>query len=151
MDSGSVLSWGSGNLDTDPCFASFEPNTEPNTWDFHLQSAYGRWDSNGQNWVSDPNTSLCIDAGDSNSDWSGEPWPNGKRINMGAYGGTNQASKNGNIADFNINGNVDFRDFAEFSHKWFAEEFCIEDLTNNGVVDFADLAIFVKNWLWQKE
>ena len=78
---------GRGNIDTDPCFASFDPNGDSNMWDFHLQSAYGRWDSNDQIWVYDVNTSLCIDAGDPNSDWSDEAWPNGKRINMGAYGG----------------------------------------------------------------
>jgi hypothetical protein len=70
---------------------------------------------------------------------------------MGCYGGTNQASMNGNIADFDISGSFDFRDFAAFSDKWFIQEFCIEDLTNNGVVDFTDLGMFVKNWLWQKE
>ncbi len=37
-------------------------------------------------------TSPCIDAGDPNSDWTGETWPHGGRINMGAYGGTREAS-----------------------------------------------------------
>ena len=46
----------------------------------------------------DPYDSPCLDAGDILSDWSLEQWPNGKRINIGAYGGTDQASKNGNIA-----------------------------------------------------
>jgi hypothetical protein len=152
VDPCSVLVWGSGNQESiDPCFVSFEPNGNSGLWDFHLQSAYGRWEPNSQSWVTDSNTSPCIDAGDPNSDWSDEPWPNGKRINMGCYGGTNQASMNGNIADFNISGSVDLRDFAAFSDKWFIQEFCIEDLTNNGVVDFTDLGMFVKNWLWQKE
>ena len=138
------------NADTDPCFASFDPNGDPNMWDFHLQSAYGRWDPNSQTWVTDSNTSPCIDGGDPNSDWAGEPWPNGKQTNMGAYGGTNQASMNGNPADFDIDWAVDFADFAEFSDKWSAKEFCIQDLTNNGVVEFADLRIFSENWLWQQ-
>ena len=142
---------GTGNIDVDPCFASFEPNGDPNMWDFHLQSAYGRWEPNSQSWVSDSNTSSCIDAGDPNSDWSNEPWPNGKRINIGAYGGTSQASMNGNPADFDIDGAVNFVDFAEFSGKWSAQEFCIEDLSNNGVVGFADLRIFAENWLWRRE
>ncbi len=144
-------SGGTGNIDADPCFASFEPNSDPNMWDFHLQSAYGRWDPNNQSWVTDSNTSPCVDAGDPNSDWSGEPWPSGKRINMGAYGGTNQASMNGNPADFDIDGSVNFVDFTEFSNKWFAKVPCIEDLTNNGVVDFADLGKFAENWLWRRE
>ncbi|MHC4738185.1 MAG: hypothetical protein ACYS9Y_04685 [Planctomycetota bacterium] len=33
-------------------------------------------------WVFDALTSPCIDAGDPNSHWSNETWPNGKRINM---------------------------------------------------------------------
>ncbi|MHC4891110.1 MAG: hypothetical protein ACYTEO_16790, partial [Planctomycetota bacterium] len=142
---------GTGNIDADPCFASFDPNGDPNMWEFHLQSAYGRWDLNSQSWVSDSNTSPCIDAGDPNSDWSNEPWPNGKRVNMGAYGETSRGSMNGNMADFDIDGSVNFVDFAAFSDKWFAQEFCIEDLSNNGVVDSADLRMFAENWLWRKE
>jgi len=147
----SGLVWDDTNIDTDPCFASFDPNGDPNMWDFHLQSAYGRWDPSSQSWVSDSNTSRCIDAGDPNSDWSSELWPNGRRINMGAYGGTGQASMNGNPADFDIDGSVNFVDFAEFSNKWSAKVPCIEDLTNNGVVDFADLRMFADNWLWQRQ
>ncbi len=143
--------YGTGNIDTDPCFALFDPNSDPNMWDFHLQSAYGRWDPNSQLFVNDSNTSLCIDSGDPNSGWSDEPWPSGKRVNMGAYGRTNQASMNGNPADFDIDGLVNFVDFAEFSDKWSAKEYCFEDLTNNGVVEFADLLIFVQNWGWQRE
>jgi hypothetical protein len=52
----------------------------------------GRWDPNSGSWVKDDVTSPCIDAGDPNSDWSGENWPHGKWINMGAYGGTRQGS-----------------------------------------------------------
>ena len=141
---------GNNNIDADPCFA------EPGYWA----------DANDPNIVVEPNDpnavwidgdyhllpdSPCIDAGDPNSDWSNEPWPNGKRVNMGAYGGTNQASMNGNPADFDIDGVVDFVDFAEFSNKWFTKETCVEDLTNNGVVDFADLGMFAENWLWQRE
>ncbi len=41
----------------------------------------------------DAATSPCIDAGDPNSPVGDEPQPNGGRINMGAYGGTAEASK----------------------------------------------------------
>ena len=200
---------GSGNVDQDPYFVSFDPNSDPNMWDFHLQSVYGRWDTgfykidfdkdgivnlldfaklggvwlkNGDNlpedlnrngrvdladlqifteyyltngyggeWVSDAVTSPCIDTGDPNSDWGNEPWPNGKRINMGAYGGTNQASKNGNTADFDISEAVNFVDFAALAGRWMDEQKCIEDLTGNGIVSYSDLAIVADNWLWQKE
>jgi len=71
----------------DPCFA------DPEGGDFHLKSEAGRWDPNSESWVVDANTSIAIDAGDPGSDWSLEPCPNGGRINMGAYGGTAEASK----------------------------------------------------------
>lgn len=143
------LGWGTGNLDVDPCFVSFDANGDRHLWDFHLQSRYGRWDPNMSDWVTDSNTSRCIDAGDPNSDFAGEPWPNGKRINMGAYGGSGSASMNGNQADFDVSWQVDFADFAEFSQKWSVTGYCIEDLTGDGVVDFLDLAAFAQNWLWQ--
>jgi len=151
VDPDCALIWDAGNIDVDPNFASFNPDGDHNLWDFHLKSTAGHWTGNIENWEKDQITSCCIDAGDPNSDWASEPWPNGKRINMGAYGGTNQASKNGNPADFDVNGVVNFVDFAKFSLKWFAEEYCIEDLTDNGEVDFADLIVFVENWLWQSQ
>jgi len=60
--------------------------------DYHLKSQAGRWDQNTQSWVNDKVTSPCIDAGDLNSSIGDEPIPNGCRINMGAFGGTSQAS-----------------------------------------------------------
>ena len=146
-----LLVWGAGNINNDPCFASFDPNGNPDLWDFHLQSEYGRWKPDSQSWVIDSNTSPCIDAGDTNSNWTAEPWPNGKRINIGAYGGTNQASKNGNPADFNIDGVVNFQDFALLANKWMVEGSFIEDLNLDGVVEFEDLRLFADNWLWQRE
>jgi len=61
--------------------------------DYHLKSQTGRWVPNSQSWVQDDVTSPCIDAGDPNSSISDEPEPNGGIINMGAYGGTPEASK----------------------------------------------------------
>ncbi len=141
---------GDGNIDADPCFAYFDENTPPDLWDLHLASAYGRWDPNSQSWTTDPNTSLCIDAGDPDSDYIAEPWPNGQRVNMGAYGNTSHASKNGNIADLAIDGKVDFYDFSVFAEKWMTEEKCIQNLDNYGFVDFADMSIFSDHWLWQQ-
>jgi parallel beta-helix repeat protein len=94
---------GQGNIDAEPCFV------EPGFWDlngtledvnddfwvqgdYHLRSQAGRWDPNRQTWVSDVVTSPCIDAGNPDSDCTAELFPNGERINMGAYGGTPQAS-----------------------------------------------------------
>jgi len=146
-----TLVWGSGNINADPCFASFNINGDPNIWDFHLQSTDGRWAPNVRSWVTDSNTSPCIDTGDPNSNWAGEPWPNGKRINMGVYGGTSQASKKGNPADFDVSKTVNLEDFSVFASKWMIECSCIEDLNGNGLVDLADLGVFAENWLWQEE
>ena len=82
----STLDWGPGDIDADPLFA------DPNNGDFHLKSEVGRWDPNSQTWFQDEVTSPCIDAGDSNSPVGNEPEPNGGIVNMGAYGGTVEAS-----------------------------------------------------------
>jgi parallel beta-helix repeat protein len=78
---------GEGNIDQDPRFAN------PSADDYHLKSQAGRWDPAGQTWVLDDVTSPCLDAGDPALDPADEPEPNGGRIDMGAYGGTDQASK----------------------------------------------------------
>jgi len=97
--------------------------------DFHLKSQAGRWDANSETWVIDAATSLCIDAGDPCDLIGIEPNPNGGRINMGAYGGTAEASKSGsgivepvcvNPPPMDTNGDckIDFVDFAEFVSRW---------------------------------
>lgn len=152
VDPCSTLTWDESNIATDPNFALFGPAIEPDLWDFHLSSSAGRWDANIEDWVKDQFTSSCIDAGDPNSDYASEPWPHGGRVNMGAYGGTRQASMNGNRADFNIDGAVNLVDFAAFAKQWLSEESCeacIEDLTGDGKVDSTDLAILAYNWIWQ--
>ncbi|MBN2131211.1 MAG: right-handed parallel beta-helix repeat-containing protein [Sedimentisphaerales bacterium] len=93
-----------GLIDVDPCFVNpgyWDPNGTPEDpnddffveGDYHLKSQAGRWDPNSAGWVIDEVTSPCIDAGDPNSPVGDEPQPNGGRINMGAYGGTAEASK----------------------------------------------------------
>jgi parallel beta-helix repeat protein len=78
---------GEGNIDTDPLFAD-APNG-----DYHLKSQAGRWDPTSQNWIMDDVTSLCIDAGDPSIPIDLEPLSNVGVTNMGAYGGTIEASK----------------------------------------------------------
>ena len=97
------ITWGPGNIDVDPDFLQAGYWTQPTprqpgepVWidgDYHLKSQAGRWDPNSQGWVQDDVTSPCIDAGDPNSPVGFEPLPNGDIINMGAYGGTSEASK----------------------------------------------------------
>jgi len=92
-----------GNIASDPCFAEagyWDMNgtledIDDDIWvdgDYHLKSQAGRWDSNSHIWIQDDTTSPCIDAGDPSSDYSKEISPHGNRINIGAYGNTNQAS-----------------------------------------------------------
>jgi len=138
---------GLGNIDIDPFFA------DPCKDDYHLQSAAGHWDPNTKMWVKDASTSLCIDAGDPNSDWTAELWPNGKRINMGAYGGTAEASMSlstvGNIANLDNDpcDTVDLNDLAIFVEKWCYEEYLLaEDLDRDGDVDFEDYAVFSREY-----
>jgi predicted outer membrane repeat protein len=135
---------GIGNLDTDPLFANpgywadvndpniiAEPNDPNAVWidgDYHLKSQAGRWDSNTQSWVQDDITSPCIDAGDPNSPIGYEPFPNGGRINMGAYGGTAEASK-----------------------SYFGKPVCTTivagDINGDCKVDILDLEIMMSHWL----
>jgi parallel beta-helix repeat protein len=107
------------NLDVDPCFADsgrWDPNSTPDDpnddfWDdgdYHLKSEYGRWNPNTQTWVVDDVTSPCIDGGDPNMPVGDEPFPNGVIINMGAYGGTTEASKS--ISDIPLTVNVNDND-----------------------------------------
>jgi len=114
-----VLLWGDGNIDADPCFAApgqwdahgtTGGGTHPlnDTWtsgDVHLRSPAGRFDPATGLWVTtDVETSPCIDAGDPAAPVGDEPSPNGSRINMGAYGGTTQASKTPDpVADYYVN------------------------------------------------
>jgi len=86
-----AVTWTS-SIDQDPLFVSSVMHD-----DFHLKSASGRWDPTANDsaggWVKDTETSPCIDAGDPASSYANEPAPNGRRINMGFYGNTAQASK----------------------------------------------------------
>ena len=146
MGSG-TLTWLPGNIDTDPLFAD-EPNE-----DLHLKSTVGRWDPNTASWVIDAVNSPCIDAGDSNSDWTSEGFPHGSRINMGAYGGTAQGSlstiMSGNLADIDRDGAVNSIDLELLSLQWLSQGFLLyEDLNRDGVVDFLDFVLLADNWGW---
>jgi hypothetical protein len=132
--------WDESNINTDPCFADAghweDPCDTPysetdDIWvhgDYHLKSQAGRWDPQTQSWARDETTSPCIDAGDPTRPVGHEPFPNGGIINMGAYGGTTEASK-----------------------SYFGEPVCetivAGDLNGDCKVDFEDLAILASRWL----
>jgi hypothetical protein len=140
---------GEGNISIDPCFA------DPENRDYHLRSEGGRWNPQSESWVFDDVTSSCIDAGDPDSLIGEEPAPHGDRINMGAHGGTPQASMSlsadGNIADFNKDGAVDSQDILMLADIWLREDVLLaEDVNRDGIVSFPDFAVLAKNWLWQQ-
>ncbi len=100
---------GTGNLNADPLFAAagywanpsdltspVSPSVAAAVWvagDYHVKSQAGRWNPVTGLWVKDAVTSPCIDGGSPASVVGPEPSPNGSRINLGAYGGTDQASQ----------------------------------------------------------
>jgi hypothetical protein len=109
------------NIGVDPLFVAPDQN------DFHLKSQAGRWDSASLAWVLDDVTSPCIDAGDPNAPVEYEPFPNGGRVNLGAYGGTCEASKSWfgvgpspapQAADLNGDGRVDAEDYRLATLRW---------------------------------
>ncbi|UCG50243.1 MAG: right-handed parallel beta-helix repeat-containing protein [Phycisphaerales bacterium] len=129
---------GEGNIDVDPCFAQagyWDDNGTPTyPWDdfwtggdCHLKSQAGRWDPSLGMWVRDEATSPCIDAGDMTTPVGHEPFPNGGIVNMGAYGGTAEASKSyfgeptcETIVAGDINGDcrVNATDFSLMAANW---------------------------------
>lgn len=136
-----TLNWGAGNIEADPCFAdpgNWDANGTPEIsgddfWvegDYHLRSQAGRWDATEGRWTKDDMTSPCIDAGDPVSPIGLEPFPNGGRVNLGAYGATTEASKSyfgkppcETIVAGDINGDciIDARDFASIGAHWLAD------------------------------
>lgn len=88
------------SLSADPLFA------DPANGDFHPRSRAGRYNPKTGKWVKDtaeagmPDYSPLIDMGSTNRPWTGEPAPNGSRLNIGLYGGTWQASKSNTNAWF---------------------------------------------------
>jgi len=134
---------GVGNINVDPVFVApghWELNGTPDDpgddfWidgDYHPLSQAGRWDTASKSWVQDDVTSPCIDAGDPNGPIGTEPFPNGGRINMGAYGAGNKAGK-----------------------SYFGEPVCetiiAGDINGNCVVDFDDLMIMISHWMMRGE
>lgn len=117
---GGVWWGGVGNMDVDPAFVN------PDSGDFHLKSQAGHFHPGG--WVLDDVTSPCIDAGDPMSPIGLEAFPNGGRINMGAYGGMAEASK-----------------------SYFGTEPCetivAGDINGDCRINMLDLAIIALHWL----
>jgi len=109
----------------------------------------------GANVMLDDVSSPCIDRGDPAGAGSEELWPHGRRTNMGAFGGTVQASHSesvtGNVADLNKDGVVNLIDFAGVSANWSKRQMPLaSDMNGSGQVDQLDLVIFVEQWQWRE-
>jgi hypothetical protein len=150
---------GIGNFDRNPLFADAAGE------DYHLRSQGRRWDRSQKQWVSDSETSPCIDAGNPGSSLGSEPLaladdPNStfivnKRIDMGAFGGTVEASLAptgwGLMADVNNDSRVDWADFARMAANWTQSVIqCETDLTRDGLVNGMDLAHLAAEWRCEK-
>jgi parallel beta-helix repeat protein len=129
-------------------------DTRDDVWvhgDYHLKSQAGHWDRQNRRWVADKATSPCIDAGKPNVTWAAELWPHGKRVNLGAYGGTPEASLSpaglGQRSDLNHDEQIGPPDLKLVAENWLArKDLLAEDLNRNGVVDFNDFAALARDW-----
>jgi hypothetical protein len=168
---------GVGNIETDPCFVEPGYWIEVNKpmppfppritliWvegDYHLKSEGWSWDIERTRWAYDDVTSRCIDAGNPGSPLGDEPlsvpddpdneWGQNLRIDMGAYGGTAEASMPpygwAILGDLTNDGTVDFNDFVYQAKDWqrrAGEQ--PGDLDRNGVVGMEDFGLLVEDWL----
>jgi len=166
-------SGGTGNINVDPNFVSpgyWDPNDTPSIdsddfWidgDFHLKSNGWRWDNDANDWTYDDVTSPCIDAGNPGSPLADEPmtlyvdptnrWGENIRINMGAYGGTTEASMPPPgwtlLADLTNDGIVSLTDFANQAKNWQnTAPTQPGDLNRNGTVNLSDSLLMATDWL----
>ncbi|MBN2591231.1 MAG: S8 family serine peptidase [Sedimentisphaerales bacterium] len=156
---------GIGNISDDPLFYN------PDSNDYHLKSQGWRWSEEQQSWNHDDVTSHCIDAGNPGSPLFDEPvnidgdisnhWGRNVRINIGAYGGTAEASIAQPdfrlLADINNDGIVNIKDYAiqtrfnaqnsETSDERLMTSCEYGDLDRNGQTTLADIAILSNQWL----
>ncbi|MHC4624050.1 MAG: S8 family serine peptidase [Planctomycetota bacterium] len=108
---------GEGNIDADPLFVDAAND------DYHLLPG-----------------SPAIDAGHPLTDWSNEPWPNGGRVNMGAYGNTKEATRS----------SADFDDLALLAEYWLEYEPILDIApvpVGDGIINFLDFALLADWWL----
>ncbi len=171
---------GEGNIDADPCFVEHgywadandpniivEPNDPNAVWvngDYHLKSAGWRWDTERNRWTYDDVTSRCIDAGNPGSPLADEPisipddpnneWGQNLRINMGAFGGTDEASVPpydwALLSDVTNDGISDIRDLDIPSSLWLnLDEQLYADFNRDGIIEISDFALLAQDWLEQ--
>lgn len=150
---------GVGNISEDPLFA------DPADGDYHLKSEGWRWSKylvHDSHWTYNYVSSRCIDAGNPGSPLGDElltipddpnnDWGVNLRINMGAYGGTAQASMPPHgwalLGDLNNDGTIDFLDLAGQRQDWLKDgSEQPGDLNRDGVVNMLDFTKLAADWL----
>jgi len=168
---------GAGNIDADPCFVSTGywtdandqnipagPNDANAIWvrgDYHLKSQGWRWDSELRKWDFDRVTSRAIDAGNPGSALGREPtsvpddpdnrWGRNLRMDMGAFGGTAEASMPpygwAVLGDLTNDGTVDLADLAQWAEEWLKTgDDQSADLSRDRTVDLIDFAQLAEDW-----
>ena len=170
IDSDGAVNWGWGNIDVDPQFV------RGGLWDYdavelaegnyHLQSFGWRLSEYDSDWTYDFVTSRCIDAGNPGSPLADElmnvprdPDNNfgiNLRVNMGAYGGTAQASMApynwALLGDLSNDGTVAHEDLIGQAEGWLTSASLHPgDLNRDGIVNMADFAAFARDWLQQTD
>jgi hypothetical protein len=162
-----------GDINADPCFVEpgyWDSNGTPDNanddfWvdgDYHLKSEGWRWDADANQWTWDDVTSRCIDAGNPGFPLGDEPitlsvdplhrFGVNKRIDMGVYGGTAEASMPpygwALLSDIDNNGKVNFVDFYYLANYYLQEgEKLNSDLNRDGAVNLKDLSLIALDWL----
>jgi len=147
---------GQGSVFGDPCFV------DPLHTDYHLKSEGWRWSQNRNTWTWDSVTSRCIDHGHPGMDLADEvlavpadpmnEWGINIRVDMGAYGGTKEASIPPFFwalqTDLDNNGRVEWRDFGLLTGQWLYFEIPNPgDVTRDEEIDAMDAEIFTNEWL----
>lgn len=145
QDPNCTLSWGPGNLDSNPCFIMsgyWDPNGTPEDinddfWvdgDYHLLSDSPCIDTGDPNYVIDPNE----------HDIDGDNRIIGGRIDIGA-------DEFVYIGDFDFSGSVDFTDLSILALQWLqppgTPSADIAPSPPDGIVNFLDYAVLADHWL----